>query len=150
MIDTIDQKSAGFILFKDEAERKYLLLNHGMDYWNFPKGKLETGENYMDAAKRELIEEAGIENIQIIEGFEKSFGYSFHVKEGLIKKVVKMYLAKYLHGAIQLSREHEDIKWFALADAMAILKFDNIKDSLKAADEYLSRLKNSNDYLPEK
>lgn len=150
MIDTIDQKSAGFILFKDNTEREYLLLHHGMDYWNFPKGKLESGESFIDAAKRELNEETGIEIIQIIDGFEESFGYSFHVKEGLIKKVVKMYLAKYLDGAIQISHEHEDIKWFSFADAMAILKFKNIKESLKVADEYLSKLKYSNDNLAEK
>ena len=60
MIDTIEQKSAGFILFKGDGERKYLLLKHGLDYWNFPKGKIEAGENSMDAAIRELNEEAGI------------------------------------------------------------------------------------------
>jgi len=136
-MDTIDQRSSGFILFKDNGERKYLLLNHGKDYWNFPKGKLESGEDHMDAAKRELNEEAGIENIQIIEGFEDSFEYSFHVQEGLIKKVVKMYLAKYLDGDIKLSHEHEGFKWFDFENAMKTLKFSNIKKSLKVADDLL-------------
>lgn len=150
MINTFEQKSAGFILFKDSGERKYFLLKHGMDYWNFPKGKLEAGESHMDAAKRELSEETGITNIQVIDGFENTFGYSFYVKEGLIKKVVKMFLAKYLRGSIRLSHEHEDYKWFTFEDAMDILKFSNIRESLKMADDQLSKPKINNDNLSEK
>jgi len=41
-METFEQNSAGFILFKGDENRKYLLLKHGIDYWNFPKGKLES------------------------------------------------------------------------------------------------------------
>lgn len=137
-METFEQNSAGFILFKGGENRKYLLLKHGIDYWNFPKGKLESGESDLDAAKRELNEETGITNIEIIDGFEDTFGYSFLVKEGLIKKVVKIFLAKYLKGSINLSNEHEEYEWFVFEDALNILKFNNIRNSLKVADKYLS------------
>lgn len=137
-METFEQNSAGFILFKGDGNRKYLLLKHGIDYWNFPKGKLESGESDFDAAKRELNEETGITNIEIIDGFEDTFRYSFLVKEGLIKKVVKMFLAKYLKGSINLSNEHEEYEWFDFKDALNILKFNNIRNALKVADKYLS------------
>ena len=137
-METFEQNSAGFILFKGDGNRKYLLLKHGIDYWNFPKGKLESGESDLDAAKRELNEETGITNIEIIDGFEDTFGYSFLVKEGLIKKVVKIFLAKYLKGSINLYNEHEEYEWFVFEDALNILKFNNIRNSLKVADKYLS------------
>lgn len=137
-METFEQNSAGFILFKGDGIRKYLLLKHGIDYWNFPKGKLESGESDLDAAKRELNEETGITNIEILDGFEDTFGYSFLVKEGLIKKVVKMFLAKYLNGSINLSNEHEEYEWFDFKDALNILKFNNIRNALKVADKYLS------------
>jgi len=137
-METFEQNSAGFILFKDDGNRKYLLLKHGTDYWNFPKGKLESGESDLEAAKRELKEETGINNIEILDGFEDTFGYSFLVKEGMIKKVVKMFLAKYLNGSINLSHEHEEYKWLVFKDALNILKFNNIRNSLKVADKYLS------------
>ena len=137
-METFEQNSAGFILFKDDGNRKYLLLKHGIDYWNFPKGKLESGESDLEAAKRELKEETGINNIEIIDGYEDTFGYSFLVKEGLIKKVVKMFLAEYLNGSIILSHEHEEYKWVVFKDALNILKFNNIRNSLKVADKYLS------------
>lgn len=137
-METFEQNSAGFILFKGDGIRKYLLLKHGIDYWNFPKGKLESGESDLDAAIRELNEETGITNIEILDGFEDTFGYSFLVKEGLIKKVVKMFLAKYLNGSINLSNEHEEYEWFDFKDALNILKFNNIRNALKVADKYLS------------
>ena len=137
-METFEQNSAGFILFKDNGERKYLLLKHGMNYWNFPKGKIESGESDLDAAKRELYEETGLDKIEIIDGFEEKFGYKFLVKEGLIKKVVKMFLAKYLYGSINLSQEHEEYQWYVFEDAVVILKFNNIRKSLKVADKYLS------------
>lgn len=137
-METFEQNSAGFILFKDNGERKYLLLKHGMNYWNFPKGKIESGESDLDAAKRELYEETGLDKIEIIDGFEEKFGYTFLVKEGLIKKVVKMFLAKYLYGSINLSQEHEEYQWYVFEDAVVILKFNNIRKSLKVADKYLS------------
>ena len=42
------------------------------DRWQMPQGGIDVGENYIDAMKRELIEETSIRNIKIIKQIEQS------------------------------------------------------------------------------
>ena len=53
--------SAGIIIFrKVKGDCKFLLLYHGHNYWNFPKGKLEATERSWQAALREVREDTGL------------------------------------------------------------------------------------------
>ena len=139
MTDNYDERSAGFILCKKNGERKYLLLLHGSDYWNFPKGKLESGESEIDAAVRELEEETGITKIKIVDGFTFSYDYTFNAGSLKIKKLVKMYLAYYINGDVVISHEHKRFEWSTVDEAMIFLKFDNIKRQLKEAESFLAQ-----------
>ncbi|MCH8303576.1 MAG: NUDIX domain-containing protein [Candidatus Marinimicrobia bacterium] len=134
-----DERSAGFILCKKNGERKYLLLLLGSDYWNFPKGKLESGESYLEAALRELEEETGITKIEIVDGFTFRYDYSFNAGSLRIKKLVKMFLAYYLGGDVVISDEHKRFKWSTFDEAIAILKFENIKRQLREAESFLAK-----------
>ena len=60
-------QSAGILAFRRRDGRVEVLLLHlagpfwaRKDKWHFPKGELETGEEPLDAAKREFHEEVGI------------------------------------------------------------------------------------------
>ena len=134
-----DERSAGFILCRKNGERKYLLLLLGSDYWNFPKGKLESGESYLEAALRELEEETGITKIEIVDGFTFRYDYSFNAGSLRIKKLVKMFLAYYLGGDVVISDEHKRFKWVTFDEAIAILKFENIKRQLREAESFLAK-----------
>ena len=137
MTETYDQRSAGFIICKKNDERKYLVLLHGGKYWNFPKGKLESGESEIEAAARELKEETGITQIKVVDGFSFSYDYTFYAGRLKIKKLVKMYLAYYLNGDVVISHEHKRFRWLTFDEAMDILKFDNIKRQLREAESFL-------------
>ena len=45
------------------------------DRWQMPQGGIDVGENYIDAMKRELIEETSIRNIKIIKQIEQTYQY---------------------------------------------------------------------------
>ena len=139
MTDDYDERSAGFIICKKNGGRKYLILLHGSNYWNFPKGKLESGESEIEAAVRELKEETGITDIKIMDGFSFNYDYTFHAGSLKIKKLVKMFLAYYVIGNVVISREHKSFKWSTVEEAMNILKFDNIKRQLKEAESFLAQ-----------
>ncbi len=45
------------------------------DRWQMPQGGIDVGENYIDAMKRELIEETSIRNIKIIKQIDQTYQY---------------------------------------------------------------------------
>lgn len=69
--------------------------------WEFPGGKVEIGETYQDALKREIKEELSINIINI-----KYFGTS---KNDNIKLIA--YTANIKKDSIIKINEHEEIKW---------------------------------------
>ena len=54
-------KAAGGVVWRTRDDEVEILLVHRPRYddWTFPKGKLESGERYRDAAIREVTEETG-------------------------------------------------------------------------------------------
>ena len=72
--------SAGFIVFRRTEEGpKFLLLYHGHNYWNFPKGKIESEEKSLEAAFRETKEEAGLakQELRMAKNFKVYQKFSF-------------------------------------------------------------------------
>ena len=45
------------------------------DKWQMPQGGVEAGEDYITAMRRELLEETGIQNIEIIKEIDKIYHY---------------------------------------------------------------------------
>jgi len=50
--------------------------------WQMPQGGVDEGEDYMTAMRRELLEETGIQNIEIIKEIEKV--YQYELPENLV------------------------------------------------------------------
>ena len=52
------------------------------DKWQMPQGGVDEGEDYVTAMRRELFEETGIQNIEIIKEIEKI--YQYELPENLV------------------------------------------------------------------
>ena len=136
-----EQKSTGIVLFRnDSGKNEFLLLNYPQGHWDFVKGKVEQNETPHETAIRETKEETGITNIEFVDGFEESVEYDFRFKKENIHKKVIFFLAKTNEKNIKLSHEHNDYLWLEYNDALKKTTFENAKNVLTKANEFLSNI----------
>jgi len=148
------EKSAGAIVFRREKDGaiKYLLLKHRADYWNFPKGIIEKGEGLKEAALREIREETGLKEVELIPGFKETVRYFFKVKYDyqvargfkigqMTLKFVTYFLAESKSKEIKISLEHQDYAW---------LNFEGVMDKFKKYKINQNILKKADGCLHEK
>jgi bis(5'-nucleosidyl)-tetraphosphatase len=135
-----DEISAGAVLHlvDENFEINYLILNYSYGHWDFPKGNIESGETEIDTIKREVMEETGIIDIKLIEGFRQQISYKYRKKSKLVHKTVIYYLAETKSNKVVLSFEHVNFAWLNFNSALNKLSFENSKKVLKNAKEFLS------------
>jgi bis(5'-nucleosidyl)-tetraphosphatase len=115
--------SAGVIIVRySDVGWRYLLLRV-YDYWDFPKGVLEAGEDALTAAVRETKEETTLEDLSFRWGYE--FRETPPYRTG---KVARYYLAESRLGDValpiseELGRpEHDEFQWLGYEDARELL-----------------------------
>lgn len=136
------EHSAGAVVYREENEDfKFLILKYKLRHWDFPKGNVEKEESEIETVKREIAEETGIEQIEIIDGFKEEIGYYYRSKGSLIYKTVNYYLAKTDQKDIRLSYEHEDYAWVTIDEALKYIKHKNSINVLNKAYKYLKNKK---------
>jgi len=139
----VKQKSVGVIIFRRVSKGiRYLLLYHGGEYWNFPKGRQEKGETDLQSALRELQEETGITQVDLIDGFSDEYDYDFDtaIKDGLKETIYKkaiFFLGEVKGDEVKISDEHLDFGWFDFPTASKRLFYQKGQDLLKRAHQFL-------------
>ena len=141
-IECLYESSCGAVVYRDiRGEVRFLLIkNNRSANWGFPKGHIEPGETKKQTAYREVLEETGIHLI-IHDGFESVSKYKIR---DLIEKTVSIFVGttKDTNTSIQ-AEEIEDYIWLTYDRAMSLLRFDNDKNILSSAYEFL----NENNYI---
>lgn len=132
-----EEKSCGAVIWQfHQGQRQYLLAKHNGGHWSFPKGHVEGKETEEETAKREILEETGLE-AHVDTGFRHVVTYA--PKPGAIKDVI-FFLAT-ITGGIQHAQEEEiaQLGWFTLEEARSRVTYANDVEILLAAEEYLSK-----------
>lgn len=145
-------KSAGFMIFRNTPQgRRYVVLRASRpastvapgktvkEFWDFPKGELEAGEQAMDAARREVREESGIRELGVVEGFKETARY-FSQRDGKpALKFVAMFLAETETEVVTLSWEHDRYEWLAYSEAHERITLPPMKQVLERAEAFLNK-----------
>lgn len=134
-------KSVGIILCcKFPRSLKYLILKHKKGHWSFAKGHRDKGESLIDAAKRELFEEAGIKNIDF---FSRKIllkeKYTINLKnKNKVLKEVSYFIANTKSGKVKIDKnEITNYKWCTINSAQKVITYDESKKTLKKANKIL-------------
>ena len=113
--------SAGVVVVRRVEDGWRVLLLRAYNYWDCPKGEVETGEEPLVTANREVREETGIADLEFHwgEAFTETAPYSRN-------KVARYYLAATRAAEIKLpvnpdlgAPEHHEFRWLTFADARA-------------------------------
>ena len=137
---SIKEKSCGTVVYhKKNKGYEFLLLHYPEGHWDFPKGHVEEGESETETAIRELAEETGIKDGKIQKDFRESMHYFFRNNGNLISKDVIFFLVEASDQDVEISHEHQNFMWLSYKEAYQKITFDNAKEILKKAFEFLTR-----------
>jgi 8-oxo-dGTP pyrophosphatase MutT (NUDIX family) len=138
----VTERSAGAVVYRKTAEGTlcFLLLQPAhRKPWGFPKGRLDDGENEEQAARREIREESGLTDIDLDIEFHHIIHYSYLRGMITVKKTVTYFLALAHTDLVQISWEHVAYCWATYEEAMALVVFENSRNTLRKAAAYLHR-----------
>lgn len=134
MPDDIAQKdqSYGVIPFRFENNQRFFLLSQHVDgHWAFPKGHMEAGDkDVVETALRELREEVGIAEVDLVDNVSFVERYSFERDSQLYNKTVEYFLGEVKGPEPQLqlqAREVQAVKWLPGEQVLDQLTYEGTK-----------------------
>lgn len=134
----IEDKSYGVITV---FQNKFLILKQARGHWGFAKGHIEKGETEKESALRELKEEAGIVECELIDLPPISEEYEFEQDSSTYHKVVQYFVGVTKDDRVTIQQEEiTDYRWATYEEALETLTYDNSKEVLKKAKQYLAEL----------
>lgn len=125
-------KAGGGILFNELNE---ILFIYRRSHWDLPKGKMDPDETIEDTAVREVMEETGVSNIELLEFVDHTFHIYRTVRNGTryLKKTwwYKMNTQKQ-KITIQIEEDIEQAVWLTKEVFLSSCKpvYNNILDIL--------------------
>ncbi|MCR4332089.1 MAG: NUDIX domain-containing protein [Sulfuricaulis sp.] len=132
--------SAGVIIVRRIDDRYRYLLLRVRDYWDFPKGMVEPGEDPLAAAIREVEEETTLTDLDF------HWGQAYIETEPYGKnKIARYYHAESKQGEVSLPvsaelghPEHDEYRWLDYASAQSLL-VPRVRAILDWAEKIISK-----------
>jgi 8-oxo-dGTP diphosphatase len=106
---------------RDPTGQRWVAVAHRPRYddWSFPKGKLDPGETWEQAALREVREEIGL---RCALGRELPPA-AYEVPAG--RKVVRYWLMEPRSGAFAPNEEVDEMRWLTPEEAVGLLSYEH-------------------------
>ena len=134
----VKEKSVGAVVFRKANNPEFLLLHYNAGHWGFPKGHVEGNETEKQTMLREVEEETGLKDLEVLPGFRQYTKYFFRRGEETVFKEVVFYLLEAREGKVKISFEHKAFEWLCFEKALQRLTFKNTKGVLQKAQSLLN------------
>ena len=111
------------------AQGEVLLLKHKSGSWVFPKGHIDPGETALQAALREVEEEAGV--VAVCPDESKTLRTRYHNDKGELREITYFALRTEANAPVLREALFQEGGFFAPQRALAQLSFEEDKKMLE-------------------
>jgi 8-oxo-dGTP pyrophosphatase MutT (NUDIX family) len=118
-------QAAGGLIWRTTSDGKQLAIIHRPkhDDWTLPKGKLEPGESWKQAALREVREETGCE-VEITD-----FAGCVCYTQKVVPKIVLYWNMKLVAEChFQANKEVDQLRWLKIDEALTLLDYQGERE----------------------
>ena len=132
----LHEKSCGAIVYrKYHGNTEILLIRHiNSGHWSFPKGHVEGDETEVETAKREILEETGID-VNLDPTFRETVTYS--PRKDTVKVVVYFIARAKNTDFVPQEDEISEIKWVEIDRAGQVLAYENDRSIVNKAKKFI-------------
>jgi 8-oxo-dGTP pyrophosphatase MutT (NUDIX family) len=127
--DVIHETTSGGIVYRLDKDKKVevLLIQDAKNRWTIPKGHVEPGEEPRQTAEREIQEETGLQDMEVLSWLGK-VNFRYRRVSTLVLMTMHVYLVKAKGNTDNLKPEEwlNGIKWFQVNDAIDNMEYEDI------------------------
>lgn len=127
--EIVREPTAGGIVFRRDkkGEIELLLIQDAKNRWTIPKGHIEEGESAVATARREIGEEAGLHDIDML-GWLGKIHFRYRRIDRLVLMTTQIYLVRVRTSGDEIKKEDwmNDIKWFPFVEALDLIEYEDI------------------------
>jgi 8-oxo-dGTP pyrophosphatase MutT (NUDIX family) len=124
-------RAAGGVVWRHDGDRMLVAVVHRPRYddWSLPKGKLDPGETWEDAALREVVEEAGL-----VCELDQELPTVFYTDHKGRSKAVRWWAMELIEdNGFEPNEEVDELRWVSPAEAAGLLTYPTDRTTLEAA-----------------
>lgn len=127
--EVVREPTAGGVIFRRNKQNKVeiLLVQDAKNRWTIPKGHIEEGETAQQTAVREINEEVGLKEMEVICWLGK-IHFRYRRVDTLVLMTTQIYLVKALGDTDDIQKEDwmNGIKWMGFHDALEAIEYEDI------------------------
>jgi 8-oxo-dGTP pyrophosphatase MutT (NUDIX family) len=126
---TAEVLAAGGLVVRERDGVAEVAVIHRPKYddWSLPKGKLDRGEGWEEAALREVEEETGMRC-----ELERELGSARYRDRHGRDKQVRWWLMRPLSGEFVAGDEVDELRWLRAEDAIELLAYEHDRDLVRS------------------
>ena len=125
MSEQVVAAAGGVVIRAGESDEAEVCLVHRPRYddWTLPKGKLDAGETFEEAALREVLEETGLRC-----SLRRELSSTQYTDGKGRPKIVRYWLMEVEGGEFEPNDEVDELRWMRPAEAIATLTYERDRE----------------------